>query len=109
VLIEEGAVELVVPGNFPMGCSAGILTLVNSNKKEDYDEFWCLVAYNNLVEYFNGQLKNSIETLRQKHPEVKIIYFDYYNDAKRLYQTPQQYGEQYLYIIIYFGNKNIRI
>ncbi|KEH17248.1 putative sinapine esterase [Medicago truncatula] len=92
VLIEEGAVELVVPGNFPMGCSAAMFTLVNSNKKEDYDEFGCLIAYNNLIEYFNGQLKNSIETLRQKHPEVKIIYFDYYNDAKRLYQTPQQYG-----------------
>ncbi|XP_058739052.1 GDSL esterase/lipase At5g45910-like [Vicia villosa] len=92
MLIEEGAVELAVPGNFPLGCNAGVLTSVNSKKKEDYDEFWCLIAYNNLVEYFNEQLKNSLETLRHKYPEVKIIYFDYYNDAKRLYQNPKEYG-----------------
>lgn len=99
-MIEEGVVELVVPGNFPMGCNAGLLTNVNSYKKEDYDEFGCLIAYNTLTEYFNGQLKNSLETLRQKHSQVKIIYFDYYNDVKRLYQTPRQYEEQYFYIYI---------
>ncbi|KAI5408437.1 hypothetical protein KIW84_054317 [Lathyrus oleraceus] len=91
-LLEEGAVELVVPGNFPIGCNAGLLSMVNSKKKEDYDEFGCLISYNTFTEYFNEQLKNSIETLKQKHPQTKIVYFDYYNDAKRLYQAPQQYG-----------------
>ncbi|AES71072.2 GDSL esterase/lipase At5g45910 [Medicago truncatula] len=91
-LIEEGAVELVVPGNFPMGCNTDILSKKISQKKEDYDEFGCLIAYNTLIEYFNEQLKKSIETIKQKHPQAKIVYFDYYNDAKRLYQTPQQYG-----------------
>uniref|UniRef100_A0A1S2Z5E8 GDSL esterase/lipase At5g45910-like n=2 Tax=Cicer arietinum TaxID=3827 RepID=A0A1S2Z5E8_CICAR len=91
-LIEEGAIELVVPGNFPIGCNAAFLTMVNSKKKEDFDEFGCLIAYNNLVEYFNEQLKNALKTLQQKNSQVKIIYFDYYNDAKHLYQAPQQYG-----------------
>ncbi|KAJ1401786.1 SGNH hydrolase superfamily [Sesbania bispinosa] len=90
-LIEEGAVELVVPGNFPIGCISGILTMVNSTKKDEYDQFGCLIAYNTFIEYFNGQLKQAIETLRQKHPQAKIMYFDYYNDAKRLFQAPQQY------------------
>lgn len=94
-LIEEGATELAVPGNFPIGCSAAFLSHVDSKKKEDYDEFKCLIAYNTLVEYFNEQLKNAIETLRGKNPQAKIIYFDYYNDAKRLYQAPQQYGVWY--------------
>lgn len=91
-LIEEGAVELVIPGNFPLGCNAGVLNFVNSKKKEDYDEFGFLIAYNTFAEYYNEQLKNSIETLRQKHPQAKIIYFDYYGATKRLYQAPQQYG-----------------
>ncbi|GAU17305.1 hypothetical protein TSUD_110210 [Trifolium subterraneum] len=91
-LVEEGAVELVVPGNFPLGCNAAVLGIVNSTKKEDYDEHGCLIAYNTFTEYFIEQLKISIETLRQQHPQAKIIYFDYYNDAKRLYQDPQQYG-----------------
>ncbi|XP_058783867.1 GDSL esterase/lipase At5g45910-like [Vicia villosa] len=92
LLIGEGAVELVVPGNFPIGCSAAVLATVNSKKKEDYDEFGCLISYNTFTEYFNEQLKHSIETLKQKHPQAKIVYFDYYNDAKRLYQAPEQYG-----------------
>ncbi|KAJ1440781.1 SGNH hydrolase superfamily [Sesbania bispinosa] len=91
-LIEEGAVELAVPGNFPIGCISGVLTLVNITQKDDYDQFGCLTSYNTFIEYYNGQLKQAIETLRQKHPQVKIMYFDYYNDAKRLFQAPQQYG-----------------
>ncbi|WJX74477.1 acetylajmaline esterase [Trifolium repens] len=91
-LIEEGAVELVVPGNFPLGCNAAVLGIVNSKKKEDYDESGCLIAYNTFTEYFIEQLKNSIETLKQKHPQAKIIYFDYYTNVKRLYQEPQKYG-----------------
>ncbi|GAU21748.1 hypothetical protein TSUD_328730 [Trifolium subterraneum] len=57
-LIEEGAVELVVPGNFPLGCNAAVLGVVNSNKKEDYDEIGCLIAYNTFAEYFNEKLKS---------------------------------------------------
>ncbi|WJX93406.1 acetylajmaline esterase [Trifolium repens] len=91
-LIEEGVTELAVPGNFPIGCNAAFLSIVDSKKKEDYDEYGCLIAYNTLAEYFNEQLKNAINTLRKNNPQAKIIYFDYYNDAKRLYQAPQQYG-----------------
>jgi len=101
-LIKEGAVELVIPGNFPIGCNAGVLTNVISKKKEDYDELGCLIAYNAFAEYYNEQLKNSIETLRHKHPQAKIIYFDYYNNLKRLYQTPQQYGVWSYYFIFLF-------
>ncbi|KAK2354586.1 acetylajmaline esterase [Trifolium repens] len=91
-LIEEGVAELAIPGNFPIGCNAAFLSIVDSKKKEDYDEYGCLIAYNALAEYFNEQLKNAIDTLRKNNPQAKIIYFDYYNDAKRLYQAPQQYG-----------------
>ncbi|KAK2407842.1 GDSL esterase/lipase [Trifolium repens] len=91
-LIEEGVTELAIPGNFPIGCNAAFLSIVDSKKKEDYDEFGCLIAYNTLAEYFNEQLKNVIDTLRKNNPQAKIIYFDYYNDAKCLYQAPQQYG-----------------
>jgi len=45
-----------------------------------------------MAEYFNDKLIYSINTLREKYPNVKIIYFDYYNAAKRLYEAPEQYG-----------------
>ncbi|XP_020232730.1 GDSL esterase/lipase At5g45910 [Cajanus cajan] len=91
-LIEEGAVELVVPGNFPIGCNSAVLAIMNSEKEGDYDQFGCLIAYNGFIEYYNKQLKKAIETLRQKNPHVKITYFDYYGATKRLFQAPQQYG-----------------
>ncbi|NP_001242867.1 GDSL esterase/lipase At5g45910-like precursor [Glycine max] len=91
-LIEEGAVELVVPGNFPIGCNSAVLAIVNSEKKEDYDQFGCLIAYNTFIEYYNEQLKKAIETLRKNNAHVKITYFDYYGATKRLFQAPQQYG-----------------
>ncbi|RWR96366.1 Lipase_GDSL domain-containing protein [Cinnamomum micranthum f. kanehirae] len=37
ILIEQGAVELVVPGKLPIGCSPGYLTLFSSSKKENYN------------------------------------------------------------------------
>jgi len=101
-LIKEGAMELVIPVNFPIGCNAGVLTNVISKKKEDYDELGCLKAYNAFAEYYNEQLKNSIETLRHRYPQAKIIYFDYYNNLKRLYQTPQQYGVWSYHFIFLF-------
>ncbi|KAL2337214.1 hypothetical protein Fmac_011660 [Flemingia macrophylla] len=91
-LIKEGVVELVIPGNFPIGCNSAVLATVNTNKEGDYDQFGCLTTYNAFIEYYNEQLKKAIETLRQQNPNVKITYFDYYGAAKRLFQAPQQYG-----------------
>ncbi|KAK2375545.1 GDSL esterase/lipase [Trifolium repens] len=90
-LIKEGAVELVVPGNFPIGCSASILSVVK-DQTEKYNKFGCFTTFNTVTEYFNDKLINSLNTLRENYPNVKIIYFDYYNAAKRLYEEPQQYG-----------------
>lgn len=100
-MIEEGAIELVVPGNFPIGCNVGILWRVNSQKKEDYDEFGCLITYNTFIEYYNEQLKKYIETLKQKHYQARIIYFDHYNIVKRLYQSPQQYDMRSNYFLFF--------
>ncbi|XP_057433532.1 GDSL esterase/lipase At1g28610-like [Lotus japonicus] len=87
-----------------MGCNALILTVVNSStKKEDYDQFECLITHNTLIEYFNEQLKHVIETLRKKFLQANIMYFDYYNDVKRLFQAPEQYGVCCIPIILIGG------
>ncbi|KDP21068.1 hypothetical protein JCGZ_21539 [Jatropha curcas] len=92
VLIEEGAVELMVPGNLPIGCSAVYLTLFQSPNKADYDKNGCLKAYNSFSKYHNNQLKGALETLRNKYPNARIIYADYYGAAKRFYHSPKHYG-----------------
>ncbi|KAL5124786.1 GDSL esterase/lipase [Glycine soja] len=54
--IEERAVEIVVPGNFSIGCNFGVLTVVNNGNKDDYDQFGCLAAYNVFIKYYNQRL-----------------------------------------------------
>ncbi|TYH13568.1 hypothetical protein ES288_A06G148900v1 [Gossypium darwinii] len=91
-LIEEGAVELMVPGNFPIGCSAVYLTLFESPKKDDYDRHGCLKAFNGFAKYHNNQLKQALDTLRQKYPHVRIFYADYYGAAMRYVHAPLHHG-----------------
>ncbi|CAK9148166.1 unnamed protein product [Ilex paraguariensis] len=92
MLIEEGAVELVVPGNFPIGCSAVYLTLFQTPNKAAYDQNGCLKAYNAFSKYHNAQLKLALEKLRKKYPHTRIIYADYYGAAKQLVHLPKHHG-----------------
>nr|KYP43293.1 GDSL esterase/lipase At5g45910 family [Cajanus cajan] len=91
-LIAEGARELLVPGNLPIGCSAFYLTLFRSENKEDYDEIGCLKAFNSFAAYCNKQLKQALETVRQKNPHSRILYADYYGAANRYCHAPGHYG-----------------
>ncbi|GMN43593.1 hypothetical protein TIFTF001_012799 [Ficus carica] len=95
-LIEQGAVELVVPGNFPIGCSAAYLTFFQIPNKTDYDSNGCLKAFNNFFEFHNGRLKCALEKLRRKYRNVKIIYADYYGATMQFVTSPLQYGDQLL-------------
>ncbi|XP_077226987.1 GDSL esterase/lipase At5g45910-like [Tasmannia lanceolata] len=92
-LIEEGAVELVVPGNLPIGCSAIYLTFFYSPNKGNYDpENGCLKALNRFSKYHNSQLQRALESLRQKYPQAKIMYADYYSAAMRFFHSPKHFG-----------------
>ncbi|KAB1223536.1 hypothetical protein CJ030_MR2G011239 [Morella rubra] len=92
-LIEEGAVELVVPGNLPIGCSAVYLTYFPSLNKTDYDpRNGCLKEFNAFAKYHNNQLKGALATLREKYPHARIIYADYYGPAMRFFHAPRHHG-----------------
>ncbi|KAF1895250.1 hypothetical protein Lal_00043895 [Lupinus albus] len=91
-LIDEGAMNLVVPGNLPVGCSAMYLTAFNSHNKEDYDRHGCLKELNDFAEHYNIQLKLALQTLRHNNPHAKISYADYYGAALRFFHAPVHYG-----------------
>ncbi|KAL5137246.1 GDSL esterase/lipase [Glycine soja] len=52
-LIEGGVVEILIPGNFPIGYNSNILTIMNNGIKDDYDQFECLETYNIFIKYYN--------------------------------------------------------
>ncbi|CAN1170683.1 GDSL esterase/lipase At5g45910 [Linum perenne] len=88
VLINEGATELVVPGNFPIGCNPIYLTVFQSPNKADYDpKTGCLIAYNDFIKSFNDQLQLALNDLRPKYPHVSISYADYYGAAMQLFDS----------------------
>ncbi|EOA14765.1 hypothetical protein CARUB_v10028062mg [Capsella rubella] len=91
--IEEGAVTLMVPGNFPIGCSAVLLERFNDNNKWLYDSRnQCYKPLNNVAKLHNDMLKKGLESLRLKYPHAKIMYADYYSSAMQFFNSPAKYG-----------------
>ncbi|KAG2695648.1 hypothetical protein I3760_07G022100 [Carya illinoinensis] len=86
-VIGYGAVRVVVPGNFPIGCFPIYLTAFQTNNAAAYDEFHCLKWLNSFSTYHNDQLKQAIEDLRKANPNVIIVYGDYYNAFQWVYQN----------------------
>ncbi|PWA64323.1 SGNH hydrolase-type esterase domain-containing protein [Artemisia annua] len=91
-LIEMGARTLVVPGNLPIGCTSAYLALFGS-QKEKYDPTTdCLIRYNEIAEYHNELLQTELMMIQELHPNVIIIYADYYNAVMQIYRSPHKFG-----------------
>lgn len=88
--------ELVVPGNLPVGCSAAYLTIFYGLiDKASYDpRNGCLKPLNSFAMYHNNLLQSSLERLRQRYPHANIIYADYYGAAIRFFHTPKRFGKK---------------
>lgn len=78
-MISLGATNIVVPGNFPIGCVPLYLVKFATNDTSKYDELECLKDYNDFSKFYNQQLLQAIQQLQQEHPDVAIVYADYYS------------------------------
>ncbi|THG11562.1 hypothetical protein TEA_016213 [Camellia sinensis var. sinensis] len=91
--IELGAVTLMVPGNFPIGCLPTYLTNFMSSNKEAYDpETGCLIWLNEFAMYHNDMLQIELNRIKKLRPYATIIYADYYNAAMSFFRSPIEYG-----------------
>ncbi|PKI64665.1 hypothetical protein CRG98_014954 [Punica granatum] len=92
-LIEEGAVNVVVPGNMPIGCIPAYLTTFQGSNPSDYNsKTGCLDTFNAFSEYHNEQLLEALKKLRKKYPQARIMYADYYGASIDFYYKPKRYG-----------------
>lgn len=93
-MIQLGAVNFIVPGNLPLGCSAAYLTYFQeSNRDYDYDKATgCINWLNDLAKHHNELLQIELNRIRELHPHATIIYADYYNSAMRFYRSPREFG-----------------
>ncbi|XP_074287720.1 GDSL esterase/lipase At5g03980-like [Silene latifolia] len=91
-LIDLGARRLVVPGNFPVGCMTIYLAAYKTNDRTKYDELGCLKEWNDLSIFHNTQLQRAIKTLQARHPNVKIVYGDYFNALRSIFRNAAALG-----------------
>ncbi|KAJ3683878.1 hypothetical protein LUZ60_014105 [Juncus effusus] len=91
-LIKLGAKTIAVPGNFPIGCVPGFLTLFQINDTSEYDQYGCLKWLNDFAELHNTALKAKLQQLSQRNPGVTLIYADYYGATLSFTHDPVKFG-----------------
>lgn len=91
-VISYGAVQVLVPGNFPKGCSPLYLTAFRTSDPTAYDEHHCLKDLNSVSDYHNNQLQEGIQELKREYPNVVIVYGDYNQAFEWLLDNAQNLG-----------------
>ncbi|MFS7905393.1 putative sinapine esterase [Helianthus anomalus] len=93
-VIKLGAKTIIVPGNFPIGCSSSYLAMYNNSDTKMYDnKTGCIIWLNKFAEYHNQLLQRELEKIRKfNYHHVNIIYADYFNAAMQLYRSPKEFG-----------------
>ncbi|KAL8134863.1 acetylajmalan esterase-like [Apium graveolens] len=88
-VIGFGAAQVIVPGNLPIGCLPGLLTMFKGENKSAYDDNQCLKELNDFAAFHNEYLQQAINTLQEENPTTTIVYADYYKAFKWLmYNAP---------------------
>ncbi|KAK9697277.1 hypothetical protein RND81_08G026600 [Saponaria officinalis] len=91
-LISLGATQLIIPGNFPVGCMTVYLAGFKSNDPSMYDDLKCLISLNEFAKFHNDQLRQTIKKLRKKHPHVAIAYMDLDKAMRKMLQHATSLG-----------------
>jgi len=98
-LIDLGAKRIIVPGNFPVGCMTIYLALFRTNDSTMYDELNCLRTWNEFAIFHNDRLQNAVKGLQKEHPNVIIVYGDYYAALTWILRHASSLGKYLLCIV----------
>jgi len=71
------------------------------------DEFGCAKPFNEVAEYFNKRLKETVEKLREELPEAKITYVDVYRVKYTLISNAEKYGIAFYFSFIVVAYLNL--
>ncbi|KAL6850107.1 hypothetical protein ACP4OV_020736 [Aristida adscensionis] len=94
MMITHGATSLVVPGMVPAGCAPPILAMFAGADAAGYDpRTGCLKEINELAVHHNSLLLKSLDTIRGKHPDVAIVYADFFSPVMEMVESPGFEGD----------------
>ncbi|ESQ40362.1 hypothetical protein EUTSA_v10015988mg [Eutrema salsugineum] len=91
-VIRAGAVNVVIPGNFPVGCFPIYLTSFPVKDPKAYDDKGCLKHLNEFAMDHNNQLQEAIASLKKEFPDVVIVYGDYYKAFQSVLRSSKSAG-----------------
>ncbi|KAK3036252.1 hypothetical protein RJ639_030794 [Escallonia herrerae] len=82
---RDGAIRVIVPGNFPIGILPIYLTAFQMNNSAAYDGHHCLKSFNNFAMDHNERLQQAIKELKEEYHNATIVYGNYYDAFQWLY------------------------
>ncbi|KAK9705499.1 hypothetical protein RND81_07G061600 [Saponaria officinalis] len=91
-IIRLGATQIAIPGNIPVGCIPMYLSLFKKNDSNIYDELKCLKQHNTHAQFHNHQLQKNVVNLQKRYPNVSIVYLDYYEAFREIFQHANLFG-----------------
>ncbi|XP_074270498.1 GDSL esterase/lipase At5g03980-like [Silene latifolia] len=91
-VINLGAMRVVVPGNFPIGCMPIYLSMFEVTDPNQYDSLKCLKGLNYFAVLHNKHLQFAIKELQAEFPHVAIVYGDYFNGLRWILQSATSLG-----------------
>jgi hypothetical protein len=69
------------------------------------DKFGCAKPFNEVAQYYNDKLNETVVQLREELPKATIVYVDVYTVKYTLISHAQKYGEQLKLINIFQTSK----
>ena len=97
-VIKMGAIRVVVPGNFPIGCISAYAATFATEDPTMYDELGCLKRLNDIAKFYSDHLQQAIRELQKEHPHTVIIYGDYFHGLREVLRLAPVLGISYLSI-----------
>ncbi|KAG8045684.1 hypothetical protein GUJ93_ZPchr0008g13551 [Zizania palustris] len=93
-LIKQARAKVVVvPGIPPLGCMPSILAIFPSADPADYEAgTGCLKRFNQIAVYHNALLQDALVNVRINHPDVRVVYADFFTPVIRIVESPATFG-----------------
>ncbi|XP_057749952.1 GDSL esterase/lipase At3g26430-like isoform X1 [Arachis stenosperma] len=88
---EEGGRSFWIHNTGPLGCLPYMLDRYPMSS-DQIDKSGCAKPFNQVAQYFNRKLKDTVMQLRKQLPEAAITYVDVYRVKYSLISNAQKYG-----------------
>ncbi|WVZ72881.1 hypothetical protein U9M48_021272 [Paspalum notatum var. saurae] len=91
LIVKHGAKSFLVSGMVPAGCVPPILAMFGDMGNLDPDT-GCMEEMNEMSIYHDSLLRESLQKIRARHPDVDIFFADFFNPVMEMVKSPAKFG-----------------